>query len=262
MADTTDITQQPTPDTIQQPRILGSLFGSSGSSSGGDMDQQMADLKRERAWNGLLGLLAGAGAASGPSRMSVPLSQVLGQGVQTMLAAQAGTTNGALKHQDMYYKNLQGQSLQQTIKNQKAFMEWAGQEPPGGSAPTSGGVANPTDLQPARGGGSGGESGNYPTLDNIGGGANDPRNVVPVIRSTAIKYGIDPDVAVRVAQSEGLSDGYNPKISDDGTSFGAFQLHIGGDMGDDFRRDTNLDPSEPAGSWSPKRRRRGCGMAA
>jgi hypothetical protein len=68
----------------------------------------------------------------------------------------------------------------------------------------------------------------------------DPRGMVPVIQASAAKYGIDPNVAVRVAASEGLG---NP-VGDNGTSFGAMQLHVHGGMGDDFKRDTGLDPTD------------------
>jgi len=73
-------------------------------------------------------------------------------------------------------------------------------------------------------------------------GGSDPRGLIPYIREQAIKNGVDPDVAVRVAQSEGL---LNP-VGDNKTSFGAFQLHTGGGMGDDYKRDTGKDPSDPA----------------
>jgi|SRR5579864_422936 len=95
----------------------------------------------------------------------------------------------------------------------------------------------------------------------------DPRGVVPLIRRTAQKYGIDPDVAVRVAQSEGLGTFGGDLVNGKPTSFGAFQLHVApGAMGADFQRDTGLDPSDPKneaatidyalkraaeGGWSP-----------
>jgi hypothetical protein len=66
------------------------------------------------------------------------------------------------------------------------------------------------------------------------------------IRDEAVKRGINPDYAVAVAKSEGF---YNP-IGDNGTSFGAFQLHLtpggrGGAVGDRFKAQTGLDPSDP-----------------
>lgn len=71
--------------------------------------------------------------------------------------------------------------------------------------------------------------------------AGDPRGMIPVIRAAAAKYGIDPEIAVKVARSEGLG---NP-VGDGGTSHGALQLHVGGGLGDEFRRDTGLDPADP-----------------
>lgn len=67
------------------------------------------------------------------------------------------------------------------------------------------------------------------------------------IRQEAIRRGIDPDVAVRVAKSEGFSS----PVGDNGTSFGAFQLHVtpggrGRAVGDQFKAATGLDPSDPA----------------
>ena len=67
------------------------------------------------------------------------------------------------------------------------------------------------------------------------------------IRSEAAKRGIDPDVAMKVAKSEGFSD----PVGDNGTSFGAYQLHVtpggrGRAVGDQFREQTGLDPSDRA----------------
>lgn len=70
----------------------------------------------------------------------------------------------------------------------------------------------------------------------------DPRGLVPYIQQRAIAYGVDPNIAVRVAASEGLG---NP-VGDAGKSFGAFQLYTGGGLGNTFQRVTGLDPSNPA----------------
>lgn len=51
-------------------------------------------------------------------------------------------------------------------------------------------------------------------------------------------YGIDPGIAVRVRRSES-EKGF---VGDNGTSFGPFQLHIGGGLGDTFITQTGLDP--------------------
>ena len=70
------------------------------------------------------------------------------------------------------------------------------------------------------------------------------------IRQRAIAYGIDPNVAVRGARSEGLNAFADRQggLGDQGTSGGDFQLHVGGGLGDEFRRLTGLDPLDPA-NW-------------
>jgi hypothetical protein len=67
------------------------------------------------------------------------------------------------------------------------------------------------------------------------------------IRAAAAKAGIDPNVAMRVAKSEG----FNEFLGDNGTSGGAFQLHVtrggrGRAVGDEFRKQTGLDPLDRA----------------
>lgn len=79
-----------------------------------------------------------------------------------------------------------------------------------------------------------------PPRFNPGAGA-DPRGLVPYIRETAIKYGVDPDLAVLGSYLEGLG---NP-VGDNGKSHGAFQLYTGGGVGNKFIRDTGLDPADP-----------------
>lgn len=81
------------------------------------------------------------------------------------------------------------------------------------------------------------------------------------IRQAARARGIDPDIAVRVARSEGLAPntwqanyrrrGYREP------SYGPFQLLEGGagtgfprGMGNDFRRATGMDPSDPANAYA------------
>lgn len=78
-----------------------------------------------------------------------------------------------------------------------------------------------------------------------------PEQVEARIRAAAQARGIDPDVAVQVARSEGL---YN-YTGDAGSSFGPFQLHYGGvagggnsvsGLGDVFTRQTGLDARDPS----------------
>lgn len=87
--------------------------------------------------------------------------------------------------------------------------------------------------------------------------AYDVKEMEQYIRQAARARGIDPDTAVRVARSEGLARGTwqsNVKHPTRGRepSYGPFQLLEGGrngwptGMGNDFRRQTGLDPSDPA----------------
>lgn len=78
-----------------------------------------------------------------------------------------------------------------------------------------------------------------------------------MIRQAAAKYGVDPDVALRVAKSEGGIDQYiQSRVKKNGVqepSFGPFQLLVGGKgtgfpegMGNQMIRETGLDPRNPA----------------
>jgi hypothetical protein len=71
--------------------------------------------------------------------------------------------------------------------------------------------------------------------------SDDPRGLEGYIRETAVKHGVDPDIAVKVAKSEGLRD----FSGDGGKSGGAFQLYTGGGLGNTFQKDTGLDPLDP-----------------
>lgn len=77
------------------------------------------------------------------------------------------------------------------------------------------------------------------------------------IRAAAAARGIDPETAVAVARSEGLNKnvvGLNQQSSvvrRDGSreeSFGAFQLFMGGGLGNKFLKDKGLDPRDPT-TW-------------
>lgn len=97
--------------------------------------------------------------------------------------------------------------------------------------------------------------------------------LVSYIRQAAEARGIDPDVAVAVAESEGLNadpaEGWQSTIVKDGVrepSYGPFQLYMGGGLGNEFAAQTGLDPRDPEtvfrqidfsldkaaeGGWSP-----------
>lgn len=76
-------------------------------------------------------------------------------------------------------------------------------------------------------------------------------NVEKIIREEAVALGVDPEIAVRVAKSEGgLSDPtqqsryINPKTGKRETSYGPFQLLIGGGLGDKALKQ-GIDPRRP-----------------
>ncbi len=128
----------------------------------------------------------------------------------------------------------------------EAMREWAG-----GTSSADASTAR-SGIIPASFGGGGGGGGN-PALGGGGfGGANlsggDAQGAeADRIRDLAKKYGIDPRVAVAVAKSEGLGIKWGTGI-DHGTSFGAFQLHVGGGLGDAYQRETGHDPRDQANS--------------
>lgn len=79
---------------------------------------------------------------------------------------------------------------------------------------------------------------------------NDKNALANYIRYAAAQRGIDPEVAVKVASSEGL----NTYVGDNNSSFGPFQLHYGNvasggnavaGMGDSFTKATGLDARDP-----------------
>ncbi len=85
-------------------------------------------------------------------------------------------------------------------------------------------------------------------------------DVVNYIRSAFTARGINPNVALGVSASEGLR-GFDPNGNsnpgDGNSSFGPFQLHMGGlasggnsvaGLGDDFAKATGLDPRDPS-TW-------------
>jgi hypothetical protein len=138
------------------------------------------------------------------------------------------------------------------------------QHPGGGWLPL-----NPAELQGLGGGQQGGQPGaqdpNAPDPDRppketgaevgppdqVGSSGAIPgvgaKEVDDYTRQVAQKYNIDPNVASKVLAQES-SYGQARRPGDNGTSFGPFQLHFAPDgqaMGDQFRRDTGLDPRDP-----------------
>jgi TP901 family phage tail tape measure protein len=66
---------------------------------------------------------------------------------------------------------------------------------------------------------------------------------IAYVRAAYAAQGHDPDTAETVARREGA--GPAGPIGDNGTSFGAMQLHVGGGLGDTFQQETGLDPRDP-----------------
>ena len=116
----------------------------------------------------------------------------------------------------------------------------------GGGAGTGGGAAGgPASTGTGRSGTTGSSGASASPR-----GATSPSETEAYIRQAAIARGIDPNIAVRVAKSEGL----NSYVGDRGTSFGPFQLHyknnipglsLGG-LGDVFTKQTGLNARDPS----------------
>jgi hypothetical protein len=70
------------------------------------------------------------------------------------------------------------------------------------------------------------------------------------IREAAAKRGIDPDIAVKVARSEGLAPGvWQSTVVKNGKrerSYGPFQLYIDGGLGNEFMALTGKSPADPS----------------
>ncbi|MCJ2084595.1 hypothetical protein MKK88_01110 [Methylobacterium sp. E-005] len=74
--------------------------------------------------------------------------------------------------------------------------------------------------------------------------------MVAYIRASAIRNGINPDIALRIAASEGLGGsipGVRMTPGDKGTSFGPYQLHYGGrgSLGTEYSRATGHHAGDP-----------------
>jgi hypothetical protein len=81
----------------------------------------------------------------------------------------------------------------------------------------------------------------------------DRQALIQYIREAAIARGINPDIAVRVAASEGLNanpeEAWQSTVVKNGKreeSYGPFQLYLGGGLGNVFMERTGLDPRDPS----------------
>ena len=268
--------------------ILESLFGGGDSDPYalyGDLftPQQKAALQARDQSQGLL-RMAGAFAKAGmPSRLPVPMGAVLGSAAEALGTGSDENVQNAMRAMLYGAQAKKLQTEQQFLKDfaasQPDFMKTvagilatgaavptapaASPTPPGGplaapAAVTPGGLIGEPDAD--LGGISATEARTGPlasgaslpapvaSLAAYAGDRGDPRGLVPYIRQQAIARGIDPDVAVKVAQSEGLGSFQSSVIQKGGQrepSYGAFQLYTGGGMGNEFQQATGLDPSDP-----------------
>ncbi len=237
---------------------LADLFGGGGMFGGGDAGGMFGDLltpemKQQMAFRGLMAAAGAFGQAAMPSRMPVPIGAALGSAAAAMAGAQDQGLENALK---MALTSGKVQELKSQIAARTAGMKDLGElekAMTGGLAAPATPSGAPQPLVPSQV--APGADALVPRVqsgDSLGGGMtaggalagkiSDPRGLVPYIQETAAKYGIDPDIAVRVAQSEGLA---NP-IGDGGKSGGAFQLYTGGGIGNEFQKDTGKSPLDLA----------------
>jgi hypothetical protein len=83
-----------------------------------------------------------------------------------------------------------------------------------------------------------------PTVEptrSAGATARDPRGMIPTLVEASNYYGHDPGTVIRAAQSEGLAQFYG----DNRKSGTALQLYTGGGLGNEFQKETGLDPLNP-----------------
>jgi hypothetical protein len=127
----------------------------------------------------------------------------------------------------------EGKTLKGSLAS-KIFQAWGGSAEGNSYVPASGSITPSTGTPTSSGGAFSGSA-----------------DKEAFIRAEAIKRGIDPNIAVAVAKSEG----FNSYVGDRGSSFGAFQLHYGnvasggmavGGLGDTFTKQTGLDARNPA----------------
>jgi hypothetical protein len=83
------------------------------------------------------------------------------------------------------------------------------------------------------------------------GAQNAPTDIEAFVRERAQAYGIDPEVAVAVANSEGGLESWNRQSDfvNNGVrepSYGPLQLYMNGGLGNAFMQETGLDPRDPA----------------
>ena len=222
------------------------IFGGGGSPVASDDPYAglLSQAQQRAARSDALGALAGAlaRAAQGIDGRRVGFGQGLGLAAEAYGSAQE---QGLLKQLQIGKLGQETENLKVKTAIARALMSgdlplakaidaWGagGQQ---GPMPTSGETGAKTPAT-----GAGGTGGGSATLADPSKFA-DPRGKIPVIMAAAQKYGNDPNIALNVARQEGLTT----FLGDKGKSGGAFQLYTGGGVGNDFQRDTGLDPLDP-----------------
>jgi hypothetical protein len=182
---------------------------------------------------GLLALAGKLGQLAGPSFSPVPdFGAAIGQAAGAYGASQEAAGTAAL---NAILTGQKGQKLQQELDYYKQLGPVLGKL--GGQWP---GADGGTAATPETGSTGGGAAAPLSAGGDVG-SLSDPRGMVPHIQAEATRLGIDTPTALKVAGSEGLAKFFG----DGGKSGGAFQLYTGGGMGNDFQRDTGLDPLDP-----------------
>jgi hypothetical protein len=146
-------------------------------------------------------------------------AQITRENIQ-MLTGNASTSDklSLVVHQSEIAKSLGDLTLYQHLEEQAYSLSQQVQKEQADAAVASQTLARVNSTLNRLGIGSG-----KGDLSYSGGGGNNA-DWVKQIRAAATKYGVDPQAALAVASAEGLSGG----VGDNGTSFGPFQLHVGG----------------------------------
>jgi hypothetical protein len=180
----------------------------------------------------LLGLGGVAGAVGGAA--ALPGKLIKGGGIGGAALGVAET---------MKYDSQHGNELRTWLRAQ------LGIDDPGEAAPWAGSQVNPGTMNMERRAWGYADDGPEGVDPKASGGRDPAAEREKRIRSIAKSLNIDPEVAMRVARSEGF-DHFKSTIPGE-QSFSDFQLHVtpggrGHAVGDEFRRQTGLDPSNPA----------------
>ena len=211
-------------------------------------------------WSAQTGMRGPAAQKALLDRLGIPVQyspEVNQNAIQQALAQ----GNIAALSTPFHYFTLQGYNPQtrqydtgysgETLRGGSRYLTYEQIAQLGRGAPQGQFITNPRDVNlPYSGSPGGGQDVNLPYSAPGGLDYNNKQQVAQYIRYAAAQRGIDPEVAVKVANSEGL----NTYVGDNNSSFGPFQLHYGnvagggnrvGGLGDSFTKATGLDARDP-----------------